>query len=578
MFCTQCGKQGDGKFCQACGAPLPVSPTAAPTTSTAPDPPSPAWTAPTADAAPPVTQIPREQAPAPYSAPKPADGTAPDASEATGTPPSAGPPVYLRPDADDATPTATTATSPSANPHVANLANEASPPDTYGSTPLAQATQGDSATVDSPPLVLEKTPRNTPSKKKIGIIVAACVLVAGLALGAYFLFIAPKNNSVANGPAASASATAAATTGTASAPIASTTPAVTEYTSAQYVTLGNFATTPFALVNDINANLNFAVTQTGLSGPTLNEATTVGRMTEYSAGDADTLRLDCTSSGEAQQLTATFVANNVARQTEYFRCVFTALNAEADAQQQSDAVYAALQSGLQPDSSTVGYTQSSSVALYGVQYSLFVSDAQTCFVCTPATAYASTLLPATPVAPAGAQTSSTQPLPSSTIAQSTEGSWAAGSYLVGTDLPAGEYFLLGSGYMSVTTDQTGSPESILTHDNIATFKYITVIDGQYLTAESATLYAATDAPAVEQLFDVTTAYPQGMYKVGRDIAAGTYNVTPDAGATAYIEVASNSTGTLESVLSNNNISAPQSVTVSDGQYFTVTGGTFVAGA
>ena len=98
-------------------------------------------------------------------------------------------------------------------------------------------------------------------------------------------------------------------------------------------------------------------------------------------------------------------------------------------------------------------------------------------------------------------------------------------------------------------------------------------EGQYLTVTDGTFVAAADAsvPAAKD-----GVYGAGMYRVGKDIKAGEYQVIPESGATAYVEVSKDCTGNLTSIVSNDNISAAKYVTVSDGQYLNVTDTTFKA--
>lgn len=58
----------------------------------------------------------------------------------------------------------------------------------------------------------------------------------------------------------------------------------------------------------------------------------------------------------------------------------------------------------------------------------------------------------------------------------------------------------------------------------------------------------------------------GMYKVGTDISPGEYLLYPDGGM-AYYQVSKDSSGALESIISNDNFSGTRYVTVKDGQYF-----------
>lgn len=64
----------------------------------------------------------------------------------------------------------------------------------------------------------------------------------------------------------------------------------------------------------------------------------------------------------------------------------------------------------------------------------------------------------------------------------------------------------------------------------------------------------------------------GMYKVGADIKAGEYVVVADSFGMAYMQISKDSSGQLDSIIANDNISNRSIVTVKDGQYFEVKGG------
>lgn len=65
----------------------------------------------------------------------------------------------------------------------------------------------------------------------------------------------------------------------------------------------------------------------------------------------------------------------------------------------------------------------------------------------------------------------------------------------------------------------------------------------------------------------------GTYKVGEEIDAGEYIVVA-SGYNCYIQVSKDSSGTLDSIVSNDNISTRTYITLLDGQYFTVKSGKF----
>ena len=148
----------------------------------------------------------------------------------------------------------------------------------------------------------------------------------------------------------------------------------------------------------------------------------------------------------------------------------------------------------------------------------------------------------------------------------------AGMYKVGTDIPAGEYILCPSAtaYYQAATDSTGTLESIVSNDNLSGTRYITVSEGQYLTLTGCTAYPASYVSDGTIKNDNLSG---GMYKVGVDIDAGEYKVTPDGDG--YYEVDSSSAGTLDVIVANENFSSDVYVTVSDGQYLKLSGATLV---
>ena len=140
-----------------------------------------------------------------------------------------------------------------------------------------------------------------------------------------------------------------------------------------------------------------------------------------------------------------------------------------------------------------------------------------------------------------------------------------GMYKIGTDMPAGEYVIITnrSCYIEVSSDSSGSFDSIITNDNFINRNYITVKNGQYLEFSSGYAVAAVDAtPAT---IDSTGYLPEGMYKVGVDIAPGEYKIFATGGS-GYVEISSKSSGLLDDIITNDNFSGEKYITVSNGHY------------
>lgn len=148
-----------------------------------------------------------------------------------------------------------------------------------------------------------------------------------------------------------------------------------------------------------------------------------------------------------------------------------------------------------------------------------------------------------------------------------------GMYKIGSDLPAGEYILFNEtvlpSYYQVTTDSTGSLESIVSNDNFNGNRYITVSEGQYLEFREAKGYTLENAP---ELKPVNGRYEEGMYKVGRDIDPGEYKLIPiSESVSSYVEVAKDSKGSVYSIVSNDNFQSEKYISISKGQYIKLIG-------
>ena len=146
-----------------------------------------------------------------------------------------------------------------------------------------------------------------------------------------------------------------------------------------------------------------------------------------------------------------------------------------------------------------------------------------------------------------------------------------GHYKVGTDIPAGEYYVKCNSYnlyVEVSSDSSGDLNSIIYNLNTAGGEYITVEDGEYLKISGGELYELDKAP---DRGPENGYYQEGMYKVGSDIPAGEYNVEATKGL-AYIEVASNSRHQIEDIVTNDNFENNKFITLENGQYLTLSNG------
>lgn len=140
----------------------------------------------------------------------------------------------------------------------------------------------------------------------------------------------------------------------------------------------------------------------------------------------------------------------------------------------------------------------------------------------------------------------------------------SGMYKVGSDIPAGEYVLIANrgAYFAITSDSSGSFESILANDNFDSRSIVSVNDGEYLELKGCKAYPFTEAPAVDKSSGILES---GMYKVGVDIPAGEYKVE-SINTMGYIEVSSDSSHSFNAIVTNDNFEGSKYISVSDGQY------------
>lgn len=147
--------------------------------------------------------------------------------------------------------------------------------------------------------------------------------------------------------------------------------------------------------------------------------------------------------------------------------------------------------------------------------------------------------------------------------------YEAGTYAIGKDLDPGEYLVLMNNGVNTTSveirknEYTNGDDHLYDNDNFYN-DYIIVYDGQFVETDGVTLYKISDSPKVPSNYNIITL------KVGRDIEAGNYIITPTDPSVSYYEVTTkdiNEYGTLGELITNDlNFSSPKKVTLSDGQY------------
>jgi len=171
--------------------------------------------------------------------------------------------------------------------------------------------------------------------------------------------------------------------------------------------------------------------------------------------------------------------------------------------------------------------------------------------------------PATPAAAATAASASAAPATTAPAAKT----FSDGTYLVGTDMPAGRYkgtVSGGSGYWQISRDANGN--NIIANDNPTGVFYVQVSNGQYLNLKSATVTKVEAIPAAATPSSRT--YSDGTYLVGTDIPAGRYKGTV-SGGTGYWQVSKDANG--NNIIANGNPVGSFYVQIKKGQYLKISG-------
>lgn len=149
------------------------------------------------------------------------------------------------------------------------------------------------------------------------------------------------------------------------------------------------------------------------------------------------------------------------------------------------------------------------------------------------------------------------------------GKYAPGTYKIGRDIQKGEYIIkkASGAYGGLSFKKSVDPYV----QNVASdFKmvdvsvYYTLSKDGYVHITGCELYDAASHDMASIGCDGTTP---AMYKVGKDIKAGTYTITPDGSGKSYYAVYKNSTDAANSArIAETRITKATNVAVSDGEY------------
>ncbi|MEU9475352.1 hypothetical protein [Streptomyces sp. NPDC048191] len=151
-----------------------------------------------------------------------------------------------------------------------------------------------------------------------------------------------------------------------------------------------------------------------------------------------------------------------------------------------------------------------------------------------------------------------------------------GEYQVGSDVKPGTYRTRGNSddmcYWERAKDAKGETDSLLANDNVTGTSYVTVkATDKIFKSSGCKDWEAVD-PKAKGTPASSMAGDGGMYKVGTDIAPGTYKSVGNKDDSCYWERTKDAEHGLDSIIANNNVTGTAVVTISPGDaYFKTTG-------
>lgn len=144
------------------------------------------------------------------------------------------------------------------------------------------------------------------------------------------------------------------------------------------------------------------------------------------------------------------------------------------------------------------------------------------------------------------------------------------TFLIGTDLPVGEYFVLAGeglfGYVLLTRSPLLKPQEIIWQKHFENHTIVNLLEGEFLTAKNVTLIPVDDA--IVPNFKNNTLQP-GTYRVGKDIPPGIYTLFPFDDKTGYFFTATSSFCLEAHVTARQNFDEPITIALNVGDYFTM---------
>lgn len=151
-----------------------------------------------------------------------------------------------------------------------------------------------------------------------------------------------------------------------------------------------------------------------------------------------------------------------------------------------------------------------------------------------------------------------------------------GDFRVGKDVKPGTYRTTGNTddmcYWERAKDASGETDSLLANDNVTGTSYVTVKPTDKLFKSSGCKDWEAVDPKAKGSPASTADGDGGMFKVGTDLAPGTYRSTGNTDDSCYWERTKDAEHGLDSIIANDNVSGTAVVTVkATDAYFKTTG-------
>ncbi|MBD0746519.1 hypothetical protein [Streptomyces sp. CBMA152] len=145
-----------------------------------------------------------------------------------------------------------------------------------------------------------------------------------------------------------------------------------------------------------------------------------------------------------------------------------------------------------------------------------------------------------------------------------------GSYEVGSDIKPGTYVSSGNKdgcYWERAKDASGSPDAITANDNVTGTSYVTVAAGDKIFKTSGCKDWQLVDPKATGTPKSTLRGAGGMFKVGVDIAPGTYKSMGNTDDKCYWERAKDASHGMDSIAANDNVTGTAIVTIDAGDAY-----------